>query len=315
MPSPRLSVAALLCLSASPALATDVLDAELAGAGGTSVAALRSNTHITNNPAALGLVDRYDAGAMFVGGPEGALRWNAAIIDARTSERVAFGVAYNGAVRNPYFVPSEIPSWVPSDEEARNRQQTHDITLGLGFNFLERTLGVGLNGTLSIRDSQWFGTEVTGNVDVGFAYRPIPEFGFAVTGSDLLPIQGQGETPTRFTLGMRGGKEGVFVGMLDVVAKAEQFERSPMALQTGVEGSIKVVALRAGYNWDHDRTWQHEATVGFSLFNELGTIGYAMRVPVITDGSFHFKHTAHHVSLTVYTKLLDKEAEEEPISW
>lgn len=295
------------------ASATDVVSGSLAGQGGAAVAHPRDNSGITVNPASLSLIERYDFQAMFLGGPNGDLRWNASAVDGRTSKWVGFGLAYNGGIRNLPFAVPELPGWAPTDETLINDQQTHDITFALAVPVLERRLSFGVNGTLSIFEGSYVNSGVTGNIDLGVMARPVEYFSVGFVARDVLPIERQFSTPVALALGVRGGKDEMFTASFDVQVRLEDVLDNAWTARGGVEGTIKFVQLRAGWDWDGDRGY-HRIGWGLGLRSAVGSIDYAMQIPVITE-DFDFASVTHTVSLSVFTKLGERNEEERPIRW
>lgn len=302
-----------VCVS-SPVLAGEVPSAAQAGAGGAANADLRDNSAITINPANVALVARYDVQAQFTGGPTGDLRWNASAVDGRTSPRISFGVAYYGGITAPAFHASELPGWAPTDETLRNSKQTHDITIALAAPFMDRKLSVGLSGTLRIFNGEYVGKGVTGNMDVGFTARPVEFFSVGLVGKDVLPLADQSDTPSIVGLGVRGGKDNLFVAMADFNVRLEQVNRSRFDAAAGVQGTIKeLIDIRGGYAWDGDLA-HHAATWGLGLHSKMGGLDYGMQIPVFKD-AWTIAEATHYVTLTIVTKFGDKAAEEQPIRW
>jgi hypothetical protein len=165
-----------------------------------------------------------------------------------------------------------------------------------------------------IQKGDWIASKVTGNMDIGVAARPIEFFSVGFVGKNILPIKEQADIPTTLALGLRGGKEDLFEGAVDVTYKTEQAITSPWAVRAGVEGSIKVVKLRGGYDWNGDRLDPHRISWGFGLFTKVGSIDYAMQIPVGAK-DFAFNQVQHTVSLTIRTNFGDKNAEDAPIEW
>ncbi len=298
----------------STASAQEVVSAAQAGAGGASLADPRDNSEVTLNPANVSLIPRYDVQAQFTGGPTGDLRWNASAVDGRTSKFLSFGVAYHGGVVAPAFHPVELPGWAPTGEALRNRKQTHDITVALSAPFVDRKVAVGLNGTLMIFDGEYVGKGVSGNVDVGFSARPIEFFSVGLVGKNLLPIKDQAEIPAAIGLGVRGGKDNLFVGMVDFNTRLEQVAGSRFDVSAGIQGTIKeLVDLRGGYAWDGDIN-RHAVTWGLGLHSKVGGIDYGMRIPVFKD-AWTIAEATHYVALTIFTNFGDEKAEEQPIRW
>lgn len=293
------------------ARASDLPSSELAGMGGASVAAPADNTSIPISPANIALQSRYDVQASFVGGPDGDLRWAASIVDGRTSKILSFGLMYDGGLLQRALLVGELPGWAPADEQLVSDRQIHDITFALAAPFLDRKLAVGVNGTLSISQGTYVRQGVTGNIDLSFAARPIEEFTVALTGSDLLPIADQPGTPARVALGLRGGKERMAVGAVDVGYKAEDVATSPWWVRAGFEGTIKFFQIRAGWDWDGERD-THRIGWGLGLRAPMGSLHYAMQVPVITNG-FTFASVTHTVSITLNTNIGDRDAETAPL--
>lgn len=309
--APSLFLSAFLV--APVAQAEDLASAEMAGMGGAGVAAVQDNASTQINPAALAFVSRYDFQLMFVGGPNGDLRWSGAAVDGRTSDRIAFGLAYNGGILNTPFLPSELPGWAPADEELVNNRQLHDITFGLGVPFLKRRLSVGINGTLSITEGKYVGNGVTGNIDLAIAARPVDEFSVGFVASDVLPVENQAGTPARLALGLRGGKDDLFLGAVDVGVRVEDVVASPWWVKAGLQGTIRFVKLRAGWDWDGERGI-HRVGWGLGLFTTIGSLDYAMQVPVVTR-NFDIASLTHTLTLTIVTRLGDREAEERPLDF
>lgn len=302
-----------VCLS-SAAFAQEVVSAAQAGVGGASLADPRDNSEITLNPANVSFIPRYDVQAQFTGGPTGDLRWNASAVDGRTSEHISFGVAYHGGLVAPVFHADELPGWAPTGETLRNSKQTHDITVALSAPFVDRKVAIGLNGTLMIFDGQYVGKGVSGNLDVGFAARPIEFFSVGLVGKNLLPIKDQADIPSAIGLGVRGGKDDLIVGMVDFNTRLEQVTGSRFDVSAGIQGTIKkLVDLRGGYAWDGDID-RHAATWGLGLHSKVGSIDYGMHIPVFKD-NWSIAEATHFVSLTIYTNFGDKQAEEQPIRW
>lgn len=302
-----------MSVSAS-AVAGETPSAAEAGTGGASLASPRDNSAITVNPANVALIPRYDVQAQFIGGPTGDLRWSGSVVDGRTSKFIAFGVAYNGGIVARPFHTDELPGWAPTGEELVNSKQTHDITVALATPFLDHRLSFGLSGTLSIYNGQYAGKGVTGNIDVGFTARPIEFFSVGLVGENLLPIVEQADTPATLGLGVRGGKDNLFVGMADFSARLEQVNGSRFDVSAGLQGTIKkVVDIRGGYAFDGDDL-RHAVTWGLGLHSKSGGLDYAMKIPVFKD-SWTFAETTHYVTLTVLTNFGDQNAENEPIRW
>jgi hypothetical protein len=234
-------------------------------------------------------------------------------VDGRTSEHVTFGLAYHGGMLNRPFLPSEVPGWAPADEELVNVFQRHDISFAVAVPVLDRRLSFGVNGTLSIREGEYVRTGVTGNLDLAVAARPIEEFTVAFVGSDLLPIVDQPDRPARVALGLRGGKDDLATGAVDVGFKAEEVATSPWWVAAGLEGAIKFARIRAGWDWDGERG-THRISWGLGLRAPMGSLSYAMQVPIVTE-DFKFSSVTHTITLTIFTRLGDRDAEEQAPTW
>lgn len=283
--------------------------------GGAAVADPQDNAGVTINPATVSLTERYDVQGMFIAGPDGALRWNASAVDGRTNKFMAFGLAYNGGLLSGGFHPDELPAWAPADQELVNTRQLHDITFAVSVPFLDRRLAVGVNGTLSIFKGRYVGSGVTGNLDLGVATRPIDQLQVGLVGKNILPVAGQADLPAELALGARGGLEDKIVGATDVSYQLEQRleDTSPWSASAGVEGGIKIVRLRGGWDWS-GRLQEHRVAWGLGFATPIGSLDYAMQIPVATS-DFTFASVTHTLSLTIRTNFGDRQAEEAPIRW
>lgn len=305
---------ALLALSGD-ALADDHVNGGQAAQGGTIVAHPRMNASVTSSPGAIGLTDRYDVEILGIGGGPG-WRWGASAVDTRTSKLIAFGIVYNGGITRPPFLNDELPGWQFTGDEIVNRKQKHEITAGLSFVLLKRRLGLGLNGTLAILDTNFQGDRITGNLDLGIAGRPIDYLSIGFAARDILPVADQVDTPATLAFGVRGGVEEMITASFDVEARLEHVVSSPWTLRGGVEGSIEeVVRLRAGWDWNAD-TGIHGVGVGIGLYSfKAGAIDYGVRIPV-NQPDLVFVDAQHTLSLTIYTRFLaDMEPDEDPLEW
>lgn len=298
----------------APSSAAEWVSAEAAGMGGSAIADPRDNSNTTANPALLGLVERYDFSGFFVGGAQNEFGWHASAVDGRTSKTVAFGLAYNGGLLNRPFADGDLPGWITTDEALRDTSQVHDISFGLAVPVLERRLSFGAGGTLSIIESPFSGSRVSGNLDLGFAARPIEELTIGLVGQDILPVPLQASTPASIALAVRGGKEDLIVGTAELQARLEDFDPGIFTVRAGLEGTAKLVHLRAGWDWAQT-TDQHRVSLGLGLFSSnIGSLDYAIQIPMVFE-DFDPLSMTHTVSLTLYTKLGDKAAEEAPIRW
>lgn len=308
------AAATLAATGGGTAHATDWVSAEAAGMGGAAVADPRDNSNTTVNPALLGLIERYDFAGFFVGGPSNELGWHVSAIDGRTSKRLGFGVAYNGGLLSRPFATGDLPGWITQDEELLDRSQTHDITLGIAVPVLDRKLSFGINGTVSIWDNPFKGNGVTGNLDLGFAARPIEQLTIGLVGSSILPIDGQAGDPASIGFALRGGVEDMIVGTAQLEARVEDFDDGIFRVRAGLEGTAKLVHLRAGWDWSQI-TDQHRVSVGLGVFtSKIGTLDYGIQIPIVLQ-DFDAQSMTHTVSLTLFTKLADRDNEERPIRW
>jgi hypothetical protein len=298
----------------STALADDYASGAIAGMGGSSVAEPHDNGGLRTNPATAGLTERYDVQAVFRVGPWPGIYWSASAIDARTNDFVSFGLAYDGQLTTLPFLPDELPGFAPTGEAPVNRKQLHDITFVLAAPLLKRRLSLGVNGTLTIFDNDWNGKGTTGNLDLGIAARPIEQLSIGFAARDILPVPEQFDRPALFALALRGGVDDLFVGSVEADYRLEHAQTLPWSVRAGVEGAIKVVKLRAGWNWDGDADL-HRVTWGLGMFAKSGSIDYAMQIPV-NDKAMVFGDVMHTLSLTIKTKAFSRdEPDESPIRW
>jgi hypothetical protein len=307
----------LLLLLAAPTVASatdEITSAPVAGIGGASVADPNDNGTLRSNPAAVGLSERYDLQALFRVGPLPGIYWSVNAVDARTNDYVSFGLAYDGRITRPEFLPDELPGFAPTGEEPSNRKELHDLTFALAVPFLKRRLSVGLNGTLTIFDNAWNGKGTTGNLDLGIAARPIDQLSFGLSARDILPVADQFDRPATLAFGARGGMDDLFIGAVEVDHRFEHVLGNPWNVRAGVEGVLKVVKLRAGWNWDGDVDI-HRVSWGIGAFSKAGSVDYAMQIPV-NDSNLAFADVIHTLSLTVKTKAFQREEpEESPVRW
>lgn len=298
----RRPIVAVSLLWSSMAMADELVDAEITAVGRTVVAHPSSNLATTFNPAALSLTERYDVNGAFRVGPTGDLRWMAGIADASTNPYVSFGFVYEGGLTRPALLDEEYPGWWPDGEVIPNGRRNHDLTFALASPFLDRRLSVGLNGTLTILDTDRIGTGTTGNMDLGLAARPIDQLTLGFAARDILPIAQQYSRPTTFALGVRGGIPDVIHGSLEVDIRTEQVQQGPVDVGVGVDGRVKFIELRAGYRY-LGNTADHALALGLGLGNDAGHLAYAVTVP-LEDTTF--AGTTHTISIVIKTAGIDR---------
>lgn len=296
------------------ALADEHASAIVAGMGGGSVAEPIDLTAIRTNPAAVGLTERYDLQGLFGVNNGRDLRWGIAAGDSRTNERISFGVAYMGGITRPGFLPEELPPFAITGEEPENKKQRHDIQIALSAPFLDRKLAIGLGGNLLFYNQTWNGKGVTGNLGAGIAARPFEGLSLGLGFRDLLPIPEQPDRPATMNVGVRGGVDAIVVGSGELGYRLEKGEGNPLTGRLGVQGTIDLVQLRAGWTWDGP-IQTHLVSWGIGASAEAGSIDYAMQVPVNTPG-LRFADLTHTLTVTIRTNAFDddraREASDEP---
>jgi hypothetical protein len=294
----------LLLLATAPAaaFADDVLtSAALSAMGGGAVAEPSDAIALRTNPGAIALVERYEATLQADFGPAADKRWGALVVDAKTNARIGFGIGYQGGQTNPPFLDAELPPFTVTGEAPVNTKDRHEIVAGLGVNALERRLSFGLSGDVRIYDDAWQGQGVTGNLAIGVAAQPIPALTIGASVRDVLPMAAAPDRPLRADLGVRGDLPagGDVVGLAfsaqGQIGWTDNGRPGVQQLRAsiGAGGSVRGIALRAGWAWDgDDAQWAdtlgrcgHSARVGLGFATGSGSFDYAIVVPVGTDGN------------------------------
>jgi hypothetical protein len=302
-----------LLLLLSLARADDTPSAAIAGIGGASVADPSDTTALRTNPAAISLAERYDVQGSFLYGPERDLRWVAAIIDSQTSGFLSFGVSYAGTrTTSTPFHPDDLPPFGITGEELVNVQQRHDVHFSLAAPFLERRLSAGLGGSLNVLVTPWRGQEITGNLTLGVAARPVEWLSLGASFRDVLPVAKQNERPATATFGVRGGKEDLVFGAVEADVQLEGLDTivgPPASVRAGIEGVVRFVRGRAGWQWDGPANL-HTLRFGVGLGNTAGSLDYTLIVPVGSERSGG-AGLQHVFSVTLHTAAISNQAEEE----
>jgi hypothetical protein len=260
--------------------------------GGTSVADRFENAAVVVNPALLGLERRYDLTGVFsVLGP--GIGWSGAAVDARTSEAVALGVAYRGQRVTPELKPDTLPGWTTPDEELKNTQFDHQVSLGLAFPLARRQVAFGLSGTLALWNGQLIDQGRGGQAGAGLAWRPHPEWTLGLGARDLVPLDTG--LAAVFETGLRYDRPGyAFAAQGGLQASSGQ----PLA-GAGLELARETLRARLGWAWDPSRAiGPQRATLGLALAERgAGELAYAFEAPLIQRG--FAEAMVHSVSFTV----------------
>ncbi len=284
----------LLLAPATAAAADDVAAANVSAMGGAAAGRNADNSAVTVNPGALPLARRYDFDGHFSYGPSTDMTWSGSVVDTQTNDHVSFGVTYLGRILQlraedlvagfagrfcEPFLDDELPGWFETGVDPVNTKQIHGFTIGIATPLWDRRIGLGLSGRMDVFDSAARGTGVTGNMDVGLGFAPIPALSFGIAGRNVLPVADQSDTPTAVVGGAHVAFPPWFAATADFQWQTEQVAVAPYTIGAGLEGGVASVRARTGYRYDgtfgtHNYTW------GLGLENDAGAIDYSMSIPV-----------------------------------
>jgi hypothetical protein len=271
----------MITLLVAPALAAEpnalsapnavVSAANVTAMGGTGVASPDDNVGITLNPGMLGLERRYDVSALFMASPGEGIGWGATAVDARTSARVAAGIAYAGDRTNPPLTDADLPGWAIADEEISNVQQHHDITGAIAVPLLGRRLSVGVSVAASYTDHVRQGDVLRWDGHVGAGYRLSDAWSFGVAGRNLLPTAGS--LPPELVAGARLRTE-AFQAEVD----GGWQDGAPALLAAGLEKSLGAAGrVRGGWRYEGG---DHALSFGLGWKGQGGAIEYGLALPL-----------------------------------
>ena len=301
----------MMVLAGTPVHAADVVQgANLLGMGGVGVAAPSDNAGITLNPGTLGLRERFDFHAHGRLGPDLGLQWAGSAMDARTSSAVAVGFAYSGDRYEPPFSNADLPAWVVSDVEPRNRKRFQDFAGAIAVPMLDRRLSVGIGGVLTQfdHDQQGSGSRFDMHAGLGIAAAEWLTLGASVR--NFIPLASQ-DRPLQVLAGIHLQDEGnvafeanlgrawvapggLLVALGDIATRRVE-DPSPWTVAAGIDKTIGGAQLRAGGSWVGPSR-RGFATLGIGTVDEgNGGIEYAVVVPV--TGDVDLGSTIHQISV------------------
>lgn len=267
-----MSMMLLLWIEAAYAI-DDVPGARRGAMGGSGVAALGDDSAVTLNPAALGLVERFDVDLQGVGGTEKLLGFGASAVDARTGP-VALGVTWLYSRDAPAISAEDLPGWVPSGDEVSNTRRDHLLAAGLSLPLLDRRVALGIGGGLSLYNNDLGGTGTVGDLDAGVAAVPVEGMSVGVSARDLVPFNHELDAPPSFVAGAEvAGKIGAIAaeGGLSTGAAWAPIVRGGAELRAAL---LRVRAGGAMVGSDTSFGW------GLGVENDAGGLEYAMTVPI-----------------------------------
>jgi hypothetical protein len=317
--APRRAAAWAVALAASPLVAADARADEhataiAAGAGGAATADPIDLSSVRANPSAFALQRRYDLGVLGRFGPGSDTRWGAIVVDAKTNDVIAFAFRYAGNITRPPFLDAELPPFAITGDALENRKQQHDFLVAVAIRGLDDRLSFGVAGDVLWYKKDWGGEGVTGNLSLGGAAKPHPNLTVGLSARDLIPQAATPDRPTLLTLGVRGGRDDLKLGVVgagELTWRPVEGEGIPLQARLGVQGLIRVVGLRAGWWYDGftaapDGGGTHHATWGFGLYSAAGSLDYAMDIPATS--SLTAGQLTHGLSLTLHTdKMFDDD--------
>lgn len=280
---PILAIVATLALpAASYAADTDWYAANVEGMGRAFIANPYDNNAIVGSPAAVSLVERYDALANFAVGTESQWEVVGAAVDARTSP-IGFGFSYRYVQENPPLTAVNAPGWILPGQEVAKRERAHQMTMALSIPLFDRRLGIGVNGTYLRSNDDRFGKHGGGNMDFGIAYRHDDAWHFAINGYNLLPLQAFNidALPRGVAAGAYYRNEDVVAVGLDLDTQFDNLgeEGFPLSVRFGAEARAAVVQPRIGYRFEGPER-RHWMAFGLGAGNESGSVDYGLSMPL-----------------------------------
>ena len=251
----------------------DVPGARRSAMGGSGVAALGDDSAVTLNPAALGLVSRFDFDAQGIAGTEKLLGIGASAVDAQTGP-VALGVTYQLTRDEPELLGTDLPGWVQSGNAVSNVRRDHLLAAALSLPLLDRRLAFGVGGGVSFYNNDQGGSGTYGDLDVGFAAIPVDGFSVGIAARDLVPLATSLDTPPSFVGGAEiAGK----IGALSAEGGLSTGTDWAPILRGGGELAASLLRLRAGGAMVGSTT---SFAWGIGVQGASGGLEYAMTVPI-----------------------------------
>jgi hypothetical protein len=157
------------------------------------------------------------------------------------------------------------------------------FTLAINKPLWDRRIGLGISGTVAGYDFEQSASGTTGNMDVGFGFRPVDFFSFGLAGENILPVPEQLDTPASLRGGIHMNYQDYISGGFDFRYQTEEVYGVAYHVGVGVEGGFKGVRARLGYNFDGVFE-THAVTWGIGFENEAGGLEYAMLAPIDGGG-------------------------------
>jgi len=295
-PSTLLIVAALIADSSSALAGDDANAANTLGAGGATAAHPTDNSAVSVNPANLGLVERYDLDAFLRIDPDTGWGWGISVVDSRTS--FPLGLSYRRSSDDMPFTEEDLPGWIANGRYPANVKRYHDFTAAVALPLVSERLSMGLNTTLVFANHDRLGRSFTGNLDLGLAAAPTRGLSVGLVGRNLIPLADQPELPASLLAGVRYDLVDVGAVEVDADVRFEEPGALPLSLRAGVEGRVQTVRPRVGWQWSGP-TEQHWLCWGIGSENEVGSLDYAMAIPLRSGLSF--TAITHMLTLRFFT--------------
>jgi hypothetical protein len=241
------------------------------------------------NPAAIALSEHYDYAT--------TLRaWNGkdymvavAAADNRTSP-VGFGFQYQRLNQEPDLISGLLPGWKLVDKDDEYRRRYDNLSLSLAYGWFEDRFSIGVKGTLGILHHDSITDEFAGNVTLGIGGRPLPWLAIAVSGRNLLPIQGMVDFNEYGLLsGIWLGDPNVGQFSLDVDWQITGADGMPVSVRLGGEKMIKMFHIGLGFRYEGPLDQQY-MSFGIGVFKNAG-FNYTFELPlhekITWNGTIH----------------------------
>lgn len=261
--------------------------------GRVGVASSRENASLTLNPGLLALDQRYDFQGQFRYGPQGALAGGLNAVDARTSDRVAGGLAYTGDTAEPEPTVDELPGWIVPGEEIQNKKTSHDVAFGAAVPWADRRVSFGLGGTVGWYHTDRFGNGWRADANAGVGVRPTEGLTLGVSARNFIPT-GALDRPLEVLAGARTDFDDWPALEVDVGWRPDSDARLPLDVGAGFSIDGKAAAVRAG--WRRDALGDvHSVGAGVAVLGPGSALEYGTLVPV--TGDVRFDRTIHQLTL------------------
>lgn len=295
----------------------DVETGAVATLGGAGAAHAHDNGSLTANPAAMGLSRRYAMSV--VGGFWDGRDFRAGVVavDSLTTPGIAMGVAYQHYRSTAPLALDELPGWTTAGREIPSNRAFNGMTVGLALPVADNRFSVGLSGQLQIVNHAILGTRTSGDLDVGLAGRPTPEWSLGVAVRNVLPPFIVTDESIGVTAGTRYAWNDWTSVAVDVDVPFTAVDGLPVSVRGGAEIGQDLRQLGIGYRYEGP-TAEHWLSFGAGLWSDtdvesdasnLVGLHYAAQLPFHDKGDFvdQLVGVRHTLTITVMPKPSDED--------